>query len=359
MLNLLLALASLIITLILIVGLHELGHALAAHYFSIRIKRVSLGFGKAILSYKSTSGIEWIWARWPLGGYVELLNTRIHPVDKKQWPEAFDKRPVFQRMIVLLAGSLFNLFTAWVCLVGFYLLGHQYPLAVIKHITPNSLAASAHFQDGDQLININHHPISSWEEANLSLIRLIGREQAVMLVKTKAGHQEERNMDLNHIKFKPTAHSLWDAIGITPSQKFIGRQPPEPVHLALKSACLAIIHFVMLFLIILKQLISGNLPCSLLVGPFGLLALNLSAFLHGFSAFIYFIATFSLAVAVVNLLPLPGLDGCSLLYTALEKIRGKPISVAIEILFYQLTMIAFAVLLVQLMLNDFRLYFIK
>jgi regulator of sigma E protease len=354
MLKLLLTLVSLIITLTLVIGLHELGHALAAHYFSIRIKRISIGFGKPLCSYKSQSGCEWIWARWPLGGYVELLNTRIHPVDKKQWPEAFDKRPIFQRMIVLISGSLFNLLTAWVCLVGFYLLGHHYPLAVIKQVTPNGLAAAAHFQEKDQIVAINHHPIHSWEEANVSLIALMGTTQAVMEVKTNAGQYEQREIDLRHVTFKPTAHSLWDAIGITPSPKFKGWRAPEPIHIAMKSATLAIIHFVLLFLVIMKQLVLGHLPFSLLVGPFGLLALNLSAFLHGFGAFIYFIATFSMAVAVLNLLPLPGLDGCSLLYAAIEKIRGKPMSVAYEILFYQLTMIAFALLLVQLMLNDLK-----
>ena len=73
---------------------------------------------------------------------------------------------------------------------------------------------------------------------------------------------------------------------------------------------------------------------------------------QGVVVFIFFIASFSLAVAVVNLFPVPGLDGGSILYSIIEKIRGKPMSVALEVLIYQLMFIAFCLLLVHLVTND-------
>lgn len=346
------AIISFAITLIIVVGLHELGHALVAHYFSIEIKRISIGFGKALWSYRSKSGCEWIWARWPLGGYVDLLNTRIHPIDKSQWPHAFDKRPVWQRLVVLFAGSLFNLFTAWVCYTGFYLLGHHYPIAVIQEIAPNSLAAQARFQAQDHIISMNQHPVHSWEEAGIKLLMLIGTEHVQFTVKRQDGAIEVRDMNLSHLNFPPHTRSLWSLLGIKPSMKSISWFPPQTVAEAMLSGLNSITQLFSLLFTILQQLCLGYLPFSLLAGPLSLFALNLSAFLHGFTAFIHYIATFSLAIGIMNLFPLPGLDGGSIFYTCIEKVRGRPIPIAYEILFYRLTMIAFAVFLIQLILND-------
>jgi len=107
---------------------------------------------------------------------------------------------------------------------------------------------------------------------------------------------------------------------------------------------------------VLKQVLSGTVPFLLLLGPLGLLMTMVHSFLQGLAVFLYFIANLNLAVAIVNLLPLPGLDGGAIVYTCIEKIRGKPISVALEVLLHRLAMIALCVLFIQLIMNDVQRY---
>src|SRR5438132_1294650 len=97
-----LALFAIVLTLILVVGFHEAGHAMAAKLFKVKIRRISIGFGKAIFTWKDRAGREWIWALWPLGGYVHLLNSRIEAIPESDFGLCFDKKPIWQRCIILI-----------------------------------------------------------------------------------------------------------------------------------------------------------------------------------------------------------------------------------------------------------------
>lgn len=105
---------------------------------------------------------------------------------------------------------------------------------------------------------------------------------------------------------------------------------------------------------VLKQLFSGLIPFSALLGPIGIFAASVASLTQGVVVFMFFIATLSLAVAVINLFPIPGLDGGSIVYALIEKIRGKPVSVAMELLLHRLVFIVFCVVLVHLLMNDLQ-----
>ncbi|MCA0404465.1 MAG: site-2 protease family protein, partial [Proteobacteria bacterium] len=111
---------GIVLTLLLVVGIHEWGHFLAARFYNVKIKRISIGFGRPLLKYHSRKGIEWVWAILPLGGYVHLLNSRIEPVNDKELPFAFDKKPIYQRIIILLAGAFANFLAAFIFLTLMY-----------------------------------------------------------------------------------------------------------------------------------------------------------------------------------------------------------------------------------------------
>lgn len=108
------------------------------------------------------------------------------------------------------------------------------------------------------------------------------------------------------------------------------------------------------FLMIFKQLFTGVIPFSMLLGPLSVFAASVASLTQGIVVFMFFIATLSLAVALVNLFPIPGLDGGSIVYAVLEKIRGKSISVAMELLVHRLVFIVFCVMLVHLLMNDLQ-----
>src|SRR3990167_3274013 len=118
-----LAIISFILTTTLVIGIHELAHAYMARLFAIRVTRISLGFGKALLSYQGKD-CSYVISRWPIGGYVKLLNTRIEKVPKQDLPFAFDKRPLSQKFLVLIAGSLINIIAAFIFFTIYFLIGH-------------------------------------------------------------------------------------------------------------------------------------------------------------------------------------------------------------------------------------------
>ena len=126
--------------------------------------------------------------------------------------------------------------------------------------------------------------------------------------------------------------------------------------LACEHATHQLLGLILFFIVMLKQLATGALPFSLLLGPFGLLTSMVHSFFKGRGVFLYFITTLSLSVGLTNLLPIPGLDGGSIVYALIEKVRGKPVSVAMEVLLHRLMLIVLCVFVVHLLMNDLQHY---
>lgn len=345
----LLALFAIIATLVLVVGIHELGHALAARCFKIPIKRISIGFGKPLIQWSSASGIEWRVGMWPLGGYVHLANSRISPVAPEDLPFAFDRQPIRVRLVVLLSGVLANLLVAVLGLVLVYSLGMSQRVPLIKQVIPNSIANQAGFKNGDELQSINESLTRSWEDAGRVLVGVWGQTMVPVTV-VRDGTIHRLSLDLSQQGIKG---SLLTQIGWVPDLKC-----PTVI---IKSASVfgavtlsfqTISEMLYFFMMILVQLVKGVIPFSVLAGPIGLFSMSIVTLGQGVVVFSYFIAILSLAVAFVNLAPIPGLDGGGVVYTLIEAWRGRPVSVALEVLLFRLVCIAMALLLVQLILND-------
>ncbi|MDI9819091.1 MULTISPECIES: RIP metalloprotease [unclassified Legionella] len=354
----LLSLPAIILTLILVVGIHEAGHAIAARIFSVKIKRISIGFGKLLITWKGKSDQEWVWAIWPLGGYVQLLNSRIQPVSPQELPLCFDQKPVWIRCIILLSGALANLLVAWLALTWLFLIGYQHSPPVILDVAPHSVAAQAGLESGNRLISMGQKKTDSWREAGMLLIMALGKKNVPVAFKDNQGNVRETSLDLSQWRYNRQDDSLLSGLGIIPdsAKEHQEEVKSKSVVNAAYRAVANSMHLLVFFLVMLKQLLTGMIPFSLLLGPIGLFAASTGSFLQGFTVFLYFIASLSLAVGLINLFPVPGLDGGSIVYALLEKIRGKPVSVAMEVLLHRLAVIFFAVLLVQLLLNDLQRY---
>ncbi|KTD57279.1 M50 family metallopeptidase [Legionella shakespearei] len=350
----LMAILAIILTLILVVGIHEAGHGIAARIFGVKIKKISIGFGKPLIQWQRPNGTVWSWAMWPLGGYVDLLNTRITPVKPAEEPYCFDKKPVWVRLIILLAGVFANLLTAWIAFALVFYIGIAYKVPQVQSVQPDSLAAQAGINPGDQVLAIQGRQTSSWNAVGMQLIIFWGQKDIKVTVKQAQNQAlKEVTLDLSLPRFTQKQRSLLAGLGISPdasaAQEVVRASSLTD---AMWQAKTTILHLLYFFIMILKQLFTGALPFFILLGPLGIFAASVASLTQGVMIFIYFIATFSVAVALVNLFPLPGLDGGSMVYLLIEKIRGKPISVAMEVLLYKLMMIVFCVLLVQLCLND-------
>lgn len=352
-----LSLFAIVLSLLLVVGIHEAGHAWVARIFSVKITRVSIGFGRPLFSWQGKN-CQWVWAIWPLGGYARLLNSRIEPVSQKDNKFCFDKKPVWVRCVILLAGAFANILTAWLALLLMLVLGYNQTVPVIANVTGPSMAATAGLIARDRIISLAGRQVPSWREVGMQLIMTMGQDHVDMVVENTARVKRHVSLDLAHWQYKRERQPLLKTMGITPdlSKQNIQQVGGLPFLQACWHAFLQIIGLFHFFLIMLKQLLTGVIPFVALLGPLGLFTAIVSSFLQGLAVFLYFIATLSLAVALVNLFPLPGLDGGSIVYALVEKIRGKPVSVGMEVLLHRLMFIIFCLVLVQLVLNDVQRY---
>jgi regulator of sigma E protease len=357
-----LGIIALILTLILVIGLHEMGHALTAKLFAVKIQRISIGFGKPLLCWRGKRrSYDWVWSLWPIGGYVQLLNSRIQPVVEKDLPFSFDKKPIWVRCIILLSGAFANLIVALLALTIMFMMGYEKQKAIIHQIFPQSVSAQAGLKAGDQFLEIANQKADSWQEVGMCLVMNLGKPNVEALIRNSQGNVHKIILDLSSGRYSWRDHSLLHALGMEPSEKNFNKQSVEGLSFsqAFIQAILKSLQLLSFFLIVLKQLLMGAIPFTMLLGPIGLFVISTQSFLQGLAVFLYFIASLSLAVGLVNLFPIPGLDGGSILYALIEKIRGKPVSVAMEVLLHRLTMIWLTLLLLQLIMNDLQRFLIR
>ena len=354
----LLAVLAVILSLILVVGVHELGHAVAARYCGIMIRKISIGFGKPLVRWQDRQGRKWIWSMWPLGGYVELLDSRVHVVTAAYHSKCFNKKSFLSRIFILLAGIAANLVTAWLALIFYFLLGHVQTTPTIAAIRPNSTAANSHIGAGDKIIRVGKNLTPSWQEVGMQLIIHFGQKKVPITVKTPTGQTHQTHLDLKHWDTHYHTHSMLSQIGFIPDyakyqQHFVPGLRLIPAMYKAWQTMGSFLHF---YWVVLQKIFSHTIPFFLLLGPLGILTSIIDSFAHGLAVFLFFIAQFNLVVALFNILPIPSLDGGAILFTFIEKIRGKPLSLAAELLIHRLVLIAFVLVLVQLVLNDVKYY---
>jgi regulator of sigma E protease len=324
----------------------------------VKIKRVAIGFGQPIFQWKSARGCEWVLGRWLLGGYVQLNNTRISPVAPSEFDSCFDKKPIGQRIIILVSGVFANMITAWLAFFVVFYVGIQHKIPQVQRVEPNSLAAQAGILPKEQIVAINGHDVSSWQEVGQELIIGWGKKNSTVVLKTPEGQLKKTVLHLSSVRAMSSRQSLLSQLGVTPNlhaAKQVIRA--DSVLSSLSMASHNVVHLLYFFLMVLKQLLTGTLSFSLLLGPIGLFAASIASLSQGFIVFTNFIGCFSLAVALMNSAPIPCLDGGAIIYAVIEKLRGKSISVALELLIHRLVMIVFFLILVQLVKNDVLRFF--
>lgn len=352
------AIVAVLLCFILVVGVHEAGHALAAHFFKVRIKRISIGFGRPLFKWHSQSGLEWVWGAWPLGGYVLLLNSRIMQVAPKAYESCFDKKPLWVRFIILASGGLANVLIAWFALTGYFLMGYQQTTPMVSGVSKSSIAFRAGVQSGDRILQVAGKPVISWRDAAMQLLMQVGEDRIPVMLENHSGSTRQTHINLSRWSDMRPGKPFLSGLGIQPerSKQYRETVPGMSIFKASMASVYTLAQLSLFFMVILKKLILGIIPLSLLLGPLGFFKAIMVSFFEGMAVFLYFIGHLSFAVGLINLLPVPGLDGGSIVYGIVEKFRGKPMSVALEVLLYRLALIAFCVLMVQLLVNDLERY---
>ncbi|MFN3565123.1 MAG: RIP metalloprotease RseP [Burkholderiaceae bacterium] len=219
--NFLTTVLAFLVTLGVLIVIHEYGHYWVARRCGVKVLRFSIGFGRPLVrAVRGPDRTEWVVAAIPLGGYVRMLDERdkdIGPIAPADLPRAFNRQPVAKRIAIVLAGPFANLLLA----VGVYwalnVVGVMEPRAVIAAPAPDSPAERAGFARGDLVLAIDGEPVRSWNELNwLVLQRAVDRRAFDVRVQGANGVTRELRLDLSGLARHDTEGNAMPRVGLAP-----------------------------------------------------------------------------------------------------------------------------------------------
>ena len=183
----------LLVTLGLLVTFHEFGHYWVARRCGVKVLRFSVGFGRPLWTRIGRDGTEYVVAAIPLGGYVRMLDEREGEVPAAELDQAFNRKPVGQRIAIVAAGPLANILFAVGAFWLMFVVGKPDYLPVVGE--PAGIAAEAGLREGDRLVTVGERPVSTWTDATIALVEavLVRRDIPLAVVGSDGG---ERTLDL-------------------------------------------------------------------------------------------------------------------------------------------------------------------
>jgi regulator of sigma E protease len=322
----------------LVVFFHELGHFLVARWCGVRILVFSIGFGPELVGFYDRHGTRWKIAAVPLGGYVKFLgddgatstpdSDRLSQMDEKERAESFFFQKVWKRAAIVVAGPVANFILAIVIFAGIFMLyGMQTMSARVDDVQPDSPAAAAGFQPGDMVLAIDGQKIASFADMQ----RLVADSAGETLKITV-----ERNGSQVVLKATPELHEEKDIFGNvrrigllgirrTPGPgdvKYEPVSPPRAVLLGVQETWFVVDKT----LTYLGRVIVGREAANQLGGPIRIAQMSGQVASISFAALVHLAAVLSVSIGLLNLFPIPLLDGGHLLFYSIEAMRGRPLS---------------------------------
>jgi regulator of sigma E protease len=422
MLSILWNIASFILALSILVAVHEWGHYYVAKLCKVKILKFSIGFGKPLYKRVTSSGMEFIIASVPLGGYVRMLDGRVDQISTQDLDVSFDQKPVAQRMAIVAAGPIVNFIFAIFALMLVGMLGSQTSKTVVGEVLPNSYASEAGLMIADEIIKVGNRDVKDWQEVSIEMVSFSGNDRMPITVKDANGIETEKVFLIQGWKLDPESKDLFAAFGFSPFTpkvtnilarveenqpaskaglrvndeimkldgtpmknwgqivQYIELNPKQMVEFevlrdgittnidvtlgekpgqpnqgymgvipfreawpqeyiietklgpldALVSGTESTWRLMTVTLEMLGKLLTGDLSFKSLSGPISIAQGAGAHASYGLVPFLGFLALISVNLGIINLLPLPILDGGHLLYFTIEWVTGKPVSEAIQ-----------------------------
>ncbi|MDO5713463.1 MAG: RIP metalloprotease RseP [Tissierellia bacterium] len=286
---------------LLVITLHEFGHFAAAKSVGIKVNEFAVGMGPKLFSKRKGETLYSLRAL-PIGGFCAMEGEEQDSPD----PRSFQKASLFHRFIVVIAGAGMNFILAIIAFFIFSLLiGTQ--TTTIDRVIPDSPAKIAGLEKGDQIVAINNKNVKSWGD----IIEGIGSENKV-LVKVQRGEE--------YLSYTiPTKTE--DGRRIIGISSQVERNPVKSFQFSLRITGEVIGSIFMVF----KMMFQRTLKTEMLAGPVGVVSMIGQSSKEGIPPLLFILGLISANLGVVNLLPIPALDGGKLLFLAIEGIRGKPV----------------------------------
>ncbi len=325
---------------------HELGHFVAARFFGVRVEVFSIGFGKRFLT-KQIGDTEWSLSMIPLGGYIRMKGQDdANPSLRSYDNDSYNTKRPWQRIIISLAGPLANFFLAFLLYLSISQIGIPKLLSTVADLNKSHPAYESGIRVGDNITNINGQPIIYWED----MADKIQKGQTPLQVTVL------RNNEYLNFTITPKLLETKNRFGETIRRNIIGISPDfnatttvqykfgqgiEYAYEQTKTASMLIIKG-------LQKLISGLVPMDNLSGVVGIVDTTSKVSAMGFVALLAFTALISVNLGVINLLPIPALDGGHIIFNLYEMITSKAPS---QEVMFKLTLMGWALLLSLMLLG--------
>ena len=336
---------------------HELGHFLVARSMGMGVSVFSLGFGKRLFGFQRGK-TDYRVCAFPLGGYVQLVGDAPDAELPEGFSaeESFSRRPPWQRMLVVLAGPVFNFLLAWFIFWGLaWSQGVQDMLPVIGQVTNASAAEEAGLQTGDRIIAIDGVDISIWEDLvqrietnqGTAMNLTVQRGRDLLSMQATPRIQEKRNL-FGEIKTVPM-------LGIAPKGEFVTRE--MNMFSAAVEGAKQIWEISGLMLTGIVKLIERVIPWTDMGGVILITELIHKEAQNGLINLLALTALISINLGILNLLPIPVLDGGHILFFFLETVTGKPLSPQVQQAALKVGMMLLFMLMILATVNDIMRHF--
>lgn len=439
-----------LVTLGILVAVHEFGHFWVARRCGVKVLRFSIGFGKALWRRTARDGTEYVIAAVPLGGYVKMLDEREGPVAPQELAFSFNRKPVSARMAIVAAGPAANFVLAIVAFYVLYMIGVPGLAPVIGDIAPGSVAEAAGLERGQEIIAVDGEPTPTRQAVAMQLLKRLGESGeirfSVRYPQTQAGLTYESSARIEDwlmgedepdllgglgmsylipevparvaevVAGSPAEHAgmragdlivavdgeavaSWEAwvgmvranpgtglavevereqarvmLRVTPAsvqQKDGSRTgqvgvsvaepqwPPGMLRvdrygpLAAWRPALAQTWSLAVFTVdSVKKMFEGLISPKNLSGPITIAKVATDSARSGLESYISFLALLSISLGVLNLFPIPVLDGGHLVYYFIEMIKGSPVSERAQMLGYQVGLVILVGVMLLAFYND-------
>jgi regulator of sigma E protease len=348
----------------LVVFCHELGHFLIARWCGVRILVFSIGFGPELVGFNDRYNTRWKISAIPLGGYVKFFGdenaasvpdlARLAGMDETEKAQSFVFQSVPKRAAIVVAGPMANFVLAIVIFAAIFMLyGKQSMSARVDAVQPDSAAAAAGFQPGDVVVAINGHAIESFADMQSVVSESAGQTLTITV---------DRKGNRLVLKATPTLREIKDNFGSVHRIGILGIQrstapedlkfqpvaPPQAVWLAVQETW-SVVDRTLRYI---GGVITGREAANQLGGPIRIAQMSGQVATLGFVPLIQLAAVLSVSIGLLNLFPIPLLDGGHLLFYSIEAMRGRPLSERAQELGFRIGLAIVLMLMIFATFND-------
>jgi regulator of sigma E protease len=354
--NIIYSIVAAVVGLGVLIVFHEFGHFLFAKLSGVGVLTFSVGFGPK-LWVKKKGETEYALSAFPLGGYVKMVGEDPdEEVAQSDIERSFAHKGLLKRIAIVAAGPVFNLLLAVVFLtVVFLFYGVPVLSTQVGGVEPGSPAELSGIHKGDRIVAINGRGVSQWEELSKGIKESGGKPLTVQI------RRQSQDLTLNVQPFKKEGRNVF---GEKRDEWMIGIGSQVTIEkgnggLAIVRAVQQTYDYAKLTLLGLFKMVTGEVSPRNLGGPILIAQMAGQQAQEGLASFLAFVAILSINLGVLNLLPIPVLDGGHLLFFAIEALIRRPVSIRYREIAQQVGMVLLLLLMVYAFANDIARFFEK